>query len=236
MEKYIIQNLEIFIDESNANVFNPHPITTLLANSIEVNSNDKVLEIGSGSGLIAITAAKLGANQVIASDISSISCKSIRKNTKINGLNGELVVVEGDMFEPVLNKQFDVIISNPPCMPFPNNTKYINDGLTLAVHGGRDGTQSMLKFINAASKYLSGSGMIYIPVPKWSNWKKLMITIRQKYNYSIINYGEVPFYLAEYSSEFYDHIMKLLKKGLVELKSKNGRLIAEIQILKLTMK
>ncbi len=95
IKTYNIKGLNIQIDESDEQVFQPHPITTLLAKSIFIKPTDIVLEVCSGSGLIAIAAAKLGAKKVYASDISQSACSATKNNGILkrpaieHGLNGE---------------------------------------------------------------------------------------------------------------------------------------------------
>jgi release factor glutamine methyltransferase len=234
IKTYKIQGIVIKIDESDANVFQPHPITKLLANSIKIKPGDEVLEVGSGSGLIAITAAKLGAKQVYASDISDFACSATKNNSILNGLNGELNVSKGDFFEPFENKKFDVIISNPPCMPFPKGAIYKNEGLSLAVNGGEYGIDSTKELLKKIECYIKPDGIIYLPIPKWSNHIALTKKINDVFNISQVNTGFVNYYLANYSKVFLLHIQDLLKQGVVSFNSINGSYLAEIMIYKLT--
>lgn len=233
---YNIQGIDITIDESDPNVFQPHPITKLLANSIEIHPDDEVLEIGSGSGLIAITAAKLGAKQVYASDISELACQATKNNGIMNGLNGELIVHKGDFFEPFSNQIFDVIISNPPCMPFPIGAVYKNEGISLAVNGGEDGTESMERFIRLARNYIKTDGVIYLPLPKWSNWKKTMNHIKHWYNSEIVKSENIHFYPADNYQLFDQHINQLVKNKLIDTNGLKNNLEFEVQVLKLKLK
>lgn len=236
IQTYKIQGIDIKIDESDANVFQPHPITKLLANSIEIKPEDEVLEIGSGSGLIAITAAKLGAKQVYASDITDFAIKATNHNSTLNGLNGELIISKGDFFEPFKNKQFDVIISNPPCMPFPKGALYINNGLSIAVNGGEEGVEPTKRFLSEFRNHLKPNGSVYLPIPKWSNSQKMISFIPIGFNYEIVKTGNVSYYLSSYNEIFSHHIEKLLRDGKVSFKSVNGSLLAEILIFKLVKK
>ena len=69
------------------------------------------LELGAGSGIISILAAKKGAT-VHASDISSIAVENIRLNAEIN--NVTISVYKSDLFESLPEMEFDYIVINPP--------------------------------------------------------------------------------------------------------------------------
>ena len=84
-------------------------------------SRKKVIDIGSGSGLISIIAAKEGAN-VIAVDISPLAIENTKLNVEINlekiiANFGSIEVVESNLFENVSKGIFDIVIVNPPFYP-----------------------------------------------------------------------------------------------------------------------
>ncbi len=69
------------------------------------------LELGCGSGLIAIAAAKKGA-KVSASDINAVAVESLLKNSRQNKVKME--IIHSDLFHNIPEQQFDVIAINPP--------------------------------------------------------------------------------------------------------------------------
>jgi HemK-related putative methylase len=73
----------------------------------------RVLDMGTGSGLGAIFAARQGA-QVTAVDINPEAVRCARLNILLNDLTGQVTVVEGDLFSTVANQRFDLILFNPP--------------------------------------------------------------------------------------------------------------------------
>ncbi len=72
-----------------------------------------VLEIGTGTGLIALSAARR-AKRVVAVDINPAAVKCARINATNNGMASKIEVYEGDMFGPVTDRKFDLILCNPP--------------------------------------------------------------------------------------------------------------------------
>lgn len=83
--------------------------------------NKAVLEIGAGSGLIALSCKKAGA-EVVATDINQAAVNSLLESCKFNDL--AIKVIQSDLFEAIPQQFFDVIISNPPYFPkAPSNDK-----------------------------------------------------------------------------------------------------------------
>ena len=79
-----------------------------------------VLDVGTGSGLLALFAARKGAT-VTALDINPLAVETARRNAVANGL--AITVVESDLFANVPAQAFDIILINPPYFPAnPRNT------------------------------------------------------------------------------------------------------------------
>ena len=72
-----------------------------------------VLDMGTGTGLAAIVAARQVA-RVVAVDINPIAVRCARINILLNGVEKRVDVREGDLFEPVRGERFDLVLFNPP--------------------------------------------------------------------------------------------------------------------------
>ena len=90
-------------------------VVDMLASNLEVGSNDRVLDVGAGSGVLAFIAAKMGSAKVIATDISSQAVKNIGFNADKLGLSHK-VEVRGPahLFEGVKGEKFEIILFNAP--------------------------------------------------------------------------------------------------------------------------
>ena len=78
-----------------------------------VGASAEVLDIGTGSGICALFAARL-ARRVVAVDINSAAVRCARLNALLNDLDTRIDVREGDLFGPVAGERFDVVLFNPP--------------------------------------------------------------------------------------------------------------------------
>jgi HemK-related putative methylase len=73
----------------------------------------EVLDMGTGSGVCAIAAARHGA-RVCAVDISAAAVRCTQINALLNSLHDRIDVLQGDLFAPVQGRRFDLVLFNPP--------------------------------------------------------------------------------------------------------------------------
>jgi release factor glutamine methyltransferase len=101
-------------------VFNPalHFTSGFLAETLRrpglVPPGGAVLDIGTGSGIAAIAAARAGAGRVVAVDLNPAAVRCAEGNVRRYGLADRVTVREGDLFAPVAGERFDRIVCNPP--------------------------------------------------------------------------------------------------------------------------
>jgi release factor glutamine methyltransferase len=74
---------------------------------------ERVLDLGTGTGIAAIAAARRGA-RVIAVDISPEAVRCAQINVRLNRVEESVEVRQGDLFEPVRGEGFDLVLFNPP--------------------------------------------------------------------------------------------------------------------------
>ncbi len=145
-------------------VYEPAEDTFLLLKKIDVCSNDTVLEIGTGTGIIALFCALNGA-EVVCSDINPYAIELVKKNTSKNKsfLTGSIDIRSGNLFE-VVNKNtfFDLIIFNPPYLPTSTDEYVGGSGwFDKAVSGGPSGLKITNEFLNKLPNYLKDDGCAF---------------------------------------------------------------------------
>ncbi|WP_433560152.1 HemK2/MTQ2 family protein methyltransferase [Pseudonocardia xinjiangensis] len=79
-----------------------------------------VLDIGTGSGALAVAAARSGAASVTAVDLSLRSVVATWLNSRLHG--APVTVHRGDLFTPVAGRRFGLVVANPPYVPAPTET------------------------------------------------------------------------------------------------------------------
>ncbi len=130
-------------------------------------SNKTILEIGTGSGIIAETAKSKGA-KVIATDLNPDACLSAKyKNIK---------TICSDLLKGINpKKKFDIIIFNPPYLPeSPNSNENFPD-----LVGGKKGYELTLEFIKQAKPHLTNHGFILFIASSLSKPKELLEKIKK---------------------------------------------------------
>jgi len=89
--------------------------TRLLLENIEVPNEGLALDVGCGYGVIGIFLAKYNPRlKVYMVDINPLAVKLARLNAKLNNVQDRVVVIKGDLYDPVRDMKFDTIVSNPP--------------------------------------------------------------------------------------------------------------------------
>ena len=143
--------------ETDDLVYIPSDDTFLLAENLEIKEGQSVLEIGTGSGIVSMYASLL-TDDVTATDINYNALELAEKNFKINNID-TIKLEFGDLFEPVKDQKFDVILFNTPYLP-TDSDDIINDDLNYAFDGGLDGRNVIDRFINQVSNHLNDKGIV----------------------------------------------------------------------------
>ena len=143
-------------------VFKPHSDSFMLADQLRCESlrpDAAVLDLCTGSGLLAIVAARGGARRVVAVDISRRAVFAARLNAKLNGVN--VHAVRGDLFRPVRGQRFDLILANPPYVPSVG-TEFPAHGASRAWEAGPDGRAFVDRICAEAAPHLTDAGVLLL--------------------------------------------------------------------------
>ncbi len=164
--KAYFRDLELAVDER---VLIPRPETEELVDLV-LKENSKadlrVLDIGTGSGAIAISLKSARPDwQVTASDISQGALQLAEENSKLNQVS--LDFVESDVFSQITGT-FDVIISNPPYIAYDDKDEVGVNVLAsephLALFADEDGFAIYRQIIEGAAEHLSENGKLYFEI------------------------------------------------------------------------
>ena len=133
-------------------VFTPLSDTRLLAERLRGEPRlrgGNVLDLCTGSGVLAVVAALAGAATVTAVDASHRSVLAARFNARLNGVR--VRALRGDLFDPVAGERFDVIVSNPPYVP--------GEGAGRGFDAGYDGRDLIDRVCARVADHLAPGGV-----------------------------------------------------------------------------
>jgi release factor glutamine methyltransferase len=114
-----------------------------------------VLDVFSGSGVLGISAALLGARSVTAIDISRRAVLNARLNAHLNRVR--VRALRGDMFAPVTGERFDLVLANPPYLPGADDQLPAR-GAERAWEGGITGRLLIDRFCAGVAAHLAPGG------------------------------------------------------------------------------
>jgi len=138
-------------------VYRPGEDSYLLQGFVERLASGRVLDMGTGSGIQAVTAAgKVNVTQVVAADINTEALEAAKRRAEYSGVLHKITFIRSDLFENVKGF-FDWIIFNPPYLPSEEGL----EDPTWA--GGERGTEVIERFLAAAKDHLlPGSSILLV--------------------------------------------------------------------------
>jgi ribosomal protein L3 glutamine methyltransferase len=134
----------------------------------DVDGVGSVLDLCTGSGCLAILAAEAYPEaRIDAVDVSADAIRIARQNIEATGLTGRIVALQGDLFEPVGGKRYDLIIANPPYVAAAEVRAFAPEYAAeprLAHFGGEDGLDLVRKVLLASAEHLEADGTLVMEV------------------------------------------------------------------------
>jgi release factor glutamine methyltransferase len=149
----------------------PRPETEHLIEAVLAVATDygkpRILDVGSGSGAIAITLAhQLPEAIVTATDISPIALEISRENARRNGVESRIRWLQTDLMSGLSGEQFEIVASNPPYVPLSDretlSVEVREHEPELALFAGSEGLDIYRRLIPEAYKHLVPSGWLLL--------------------------------------------------------------------------
>ncbi|PIQ88858.1 MAG: protein-(glutamine-N5) methyltransferase, release factor-specific [Candidatus Omnitrophica bacterium CG11_big_fil_rev_8_21_14_0_20_42_13] len=157
-------------------VFIPRPETEILAEAVikrvrELKSQSvKILDIGTGSGCIAVSLARFFPEAVItATDISEQALNLARENAASNGVSDRIKFIQCNILPQysILNTQYEIIVSNPPYVSscdIVGLDKEVKCEPIIALDGGPDGLSFYREIIDQSPRYLKDDALLIMEI------------------------------------------------------------------------
>ncbi len=127
--------------------------STNMAKALEAYTPQRALDMGCGTGFLALCLRRLGVEEVWAADKSAIAVACARRNVEANPTLKPLTVVESDLFAALPDDlRFDLVVFHQPYFTSPPDA--------FAGTGGPGGREVIVRFLAAAGDHLTGDGVI----------------------------------------------------------------------------
>jgi release factor glutamine methyltransferase len=132
-------------------------------------SNPRIVDVGTGSGAIAIALAHEVPDAVVtATDLSAAALSVARESAQRNGVEDRVRFLEGDLLEPVVREQFDIVVSNPPYVPEADRESLAVEVREYepgqALFAGADGLDVYERLILQAYAALASGGYLVLEI------------------------------------------------------------------------
>lgn len=173
----------------------PRPDTEILCEEAlrRIGPGMRVLDIGTGSGALAISIAKLAPGaQVTAVDVSDTALAIAKGNAEQNG--ADVRFVKSDCFAALAGERFDVIVSNPPYISGEEMKTLMPEVCMepeLALYGGEDGLDFYRRISREAGAYLNDGGVLLFEIG-WQQKDDVSALLREHIgeSFALKDYGD----------------------------------------------
>lgn len=160
-------------------VYQPSDDTFIIAEHLNVKEGDRVLDVGTGCGLLALIAAKK-AGYVVSLDINPHALKCVKFNAKLNHVDDKIDMVLSDLLTGLKeDTQFDLIICNPPYLPVDEKIRF-GEWIELAWNGGPSGREVIDRFLKSVDVHVTKGGKVLMVQSSLSKPEDSIKILREK--------------------------------------------------------
>lgn len=174
----------------------------------DIVANRRVLDFGTGTGIVACLAALLGAKSVVATDNNPQVLRCAENNLRLNGFfpeKVELQLAHGFALPQRYRGGFDVVISNPAQIPLPYTIESLGDYFV-----GVYGRLMIDMVVENCCRFLSDSGVVLLTHSSLSNpWQTVNNMVSKGFSCEVLGCRSFPLYGGLEDPEVLDHLLRV---------------------------
>ncbi len=207
--------------------FIPTTVSTLVAREMRVEKGDVAIDVGCGSGILAIIAAKLGARHVYAVDKSPDVIEVGRANAEAHEVGDRISFFHGDLFEPLQEDlKADVIIGD--VSGIPDELADESGWFPTRGGGGARGSELPIRMLEEARRRLAAGGRLFLPTGSLQDETSIIEAAKRLYA-RVCKLAERPIPLPGRiaSSQV---LSDLAAKGIVRITTRGSRSLWEARV------
>lgn len=200
----------------------------MLADALEVNNGEVVIDVGCGSGVLSLVAARLAAAKVYGCDVSPEAVAAAEANAARLGLSDRTEFRVGNLLEPVADVSADVVIGDVSGIPDP--VAEITGWFPEGRGGGPTGAELPVAMLEGMGDCLKQGGRLYLPTGTIQAENKVLEVARSLFgaaNMEIIAEREFPLPNLVARSKA---VARLVSDGLLNLSLRGSRLLWRLAI------
>ena len=213
-------------------VFAPTHTSREVAAGLVVNPGETVIDVGSGSGILSIVAAKLGAARVFGTEVEPNSITVATHNAERLGLGDRISFRLGSLFEPLRGVRAHVVIGDVSGVPdeIAAESGWFPGGFS----GGPTGAEVPVAMLEASRDYLLPGGRLYLPTASLQDERTVLRAAGRIFGEGRI--AELRERLMPLPGKLSESVVvrRLMDSGVVEFIRKGSRLLWRLRIWELT--
>ncbi len=208
-------------------VFRPSSTSVALADAIAISSEDTVVDVGCGCGVLSFVAARLEAQRVYGCDISEAAVAAARANAERLGLKKTTEFRAGDLLEPVADVRADVVIGDVSGIPVP--IAEVTGWFPGGRGGGPTGAELPVAMLEGVADILKPGGRLYLPTGTIQAEDSVLATARRVFGDRLEVVLERNFPLPDLVLRS-KAVGRLITEGVVNVSKRGSRLLWRLRV------